>query len=215
MIELMVTITIIAILCVILSPGVKLVQAAAKGMKCKNNLRQVGYGTVTFAEHNEGYLPRVYAPGGGGPYMYNQISVHIDEGDGSAAQSIVTGKLLQCPSEINHYSGGYRGDYGPNSYYITISNNFGKSLSSVKMTSRTFLMVDARQNGVGHWNVHMDRMRSFGILPLLSNNGPWPPRHGAGMNWIFFDLHVDSLSTSEVMGMSQSQRDALTGYPVP
>lgn len=219
-IELMVTIAIIAILSVILFPGVNLVRATAKGMSCKNNLRQVGFATMTFAEENEGCLPRLCAPGGGGPYMYNQISVHIDEGNGSAASSVVTGKLLQCPSEIIHYPGGYRGDYGPNSYYVTMSgaatNNLGKSLASVKLTSRTFLMVDARSNGVGFWNVHMDRMRQSGIVPVLDNNGTtWPPRHKTGMNWMFFDLHVEALSTSEVMGMTQSQLFALTGYPVP
>ena len=220
LIELMVVITIIAILSALVLPGVNLVQAAAKGIHCKNNLRQVGSATITFATHNEGRLPRLCAPGGGGPYMYNYISEFIDEGSGSVASSIVTGRLLQCPSEPIHYSGGYRGDYGPNSYYIPVSgapdNNLGKSMFLVKLSSSTFLMVDTRASGKGFWNIHMDRIRQFGIVPIYDINGTaWPPRHGSGMQWMFFDLHVDRLSTSEVMGMTQSQRESLTGYPVP
>lgn len=216
LVELMVVIAIIAILSALVVPGIKLILEAAKGVQCKNNLRQVGSATMAFVHHNEGRLPRMCAPSGGGPYMYNYLSEFIDESTGSATTAIVTARLLQCPSEVNHYAGGPRGDYAPNSYYVTISPTaLGKSLSMVKSSSSTFLMVDARVSGNGYWNVHMDRIRQFGIFPLLSNNGPWPPRHGSGMQWMFFDLHVDRISTGEVLGMTLIQRETLTGYPAP
>ncbi len=216
LVELMVVIAIIAILSALVVPGIKLILEAAKGVQCKNNLRQVGSATMVFVHHNEGRLPRMCAPGGGGPYMYNYLSEFIDESDGSPALAKVTAQLLRCPSEVIHYGGGARGDYAPNSYYVAIrSTPLGESLSKVKSPSSTFLMVDARQNGHGHWNVHMDRIRTFGIFPHLSNNGPWPPRHGSGMQWMFFDLHVDRISTGEVLGMRLIQRETLTGYPAP
>ena len=132
---------------------------------------------------------------------------------------MTTAKLLQCPAETEHYAGGPRGDYAPNSYYVIQNGTapfLGKPWSSVKQQSSTFLMVDARCVGKGHWNVHMDHMRQLGVLGMFPNDGkPWPPRHGTGMNWLFFDLHIEHITTAEMRAMTSADWVTMTGYPAP
>jgi prepilin-type N-terminal cleavage/methylation domain-containing protein/prepilin-type processing-associated H-X9-DG protein len=216
--EILVVIAIIALLVAILFPIMGSVRTAALGMHCQSNLRQTGMGTLAFANENNGCLPQLRNPsaeGGGGPYMYNQICDYLDQGGGAT----MTAKLLQCPGEPWHYSGGARGDYAPNSYYVKVTGSptyLGKRWSAVEMQSSTFLMVDARYRGFGFWNVHMDHMRKWGIIQTLDANGkPWPPRHGNGMKWLFFDLHVEHLSTAQILSKTSAELQTLTGYPVP
>ena len=57
MIELLVSVAIIAILASLLLPAIGLVRAAAHNVDCRNNLRQIGLGAITYAGDWEGLLP--------------------------------------------------------------------------------------------------------------------------------------------------------------
>ncbi len=212
--EILVVITIVILSVALLLPVLKLVQATALSLRCQSNLRQIGMGIHTFAIENDDRLPQLNSPGGGGPYMYSRICEYLDEGNGFT----VTAKLLQCPGETVHYLDA-RGDYGPNGHYVSVSGvppYLGYPWSAVKKQSSTFLMVDARNSGGGFWNLHMGRMRQWGIVKSRDAHGtPWPPRHGKGMNWLFFDLHITRLSTEQVLAMGPAGWWTLTGYPVP
>lgn len=58
--ELLVTITIIALLAALLLPSVRLVRDSAKRTVCMNNLRQVGLGFGNYQNENEGMVPPPY-----------------------------------------------------------------------------------------------------------------------------------------------------------
>ncbi len=60
LIELIVVISIIAIMAMLLLPAVGMVQRQAKQLKCASNLRQLGIALVVYAEDNDGGLPPTY-----------------------------------------------------------------------------------------------------------------------------------------------------------
>lgn len=57
MIELLVVLSIIALLAALLLPAIKLVRFAAQSAQCQSNLRMCGVGLFGWANDNDGYLP--------------------------------------------------------------------------------------------------------------------------------------------------------------
>lgn len=57
LIELLVVIAIISLLLAILVPSLNVAREHAKCVKCKNQVRQIGYGLMVYADKNDGKLP--------------------------------------------------------------------------------------------------------------------------------------------------------------
>ena len=55
--ELLVVITIIAVLVAMLMPAIKMIRDSAKSTKCQSNLRMCGAGLYVWANDNDGFLP--------------------------------------------------------------------------------------------------------------------------------------------------------------
>lgn len=58
LIELLVVIAIIALLLAILMPSLRRARDQAKGVTCRNNLKQIGLAFILYTEDNEGKFPR-------------------------------------------------------------------------------------------------------------------------------------------------------------
>lgn len=81
LIELLVVITIVAVLSALLLPAVGLVRSAAKGAACQGNLRQLAMGSAAYVIENDGFLApsRIYL---GGPIysLRDTLDPYIDTG---------------------------------------------------------------------------------------------------------------------------------------
>ena len=229
LVEMLVVIAILSILSALLVPALRNASEFAQRISCFDHQKQQGAAFLIFAEENGGNLPQLRnhsAYGGGEPYWYSLIEPGLGGSySGSGAYKGKRPSAFSCPSETNHYGGFI--DYGPNGLYITVGNGltpyYGQStppgfvsLSSVRSPSSVTLLVDAKRStgDSGYWSVHTEDMRQKGIATTPYEKA-WPPRHGEGMNWLFFDQHVEWLSASTMISYDQIMRNRLFGYPVP
>ena len=215
LVEMLVVMAILAILCALLVPALRSANVSAMRISCFDKLKRQGSGFCLFAEDNNGYLPQLRGPNSTPKLWISLIKSGVD-GDTS---------VFFCPSEANN---GSVADYGPNDFYISVgrsapgpyfSGSIGRyrSLNSVRSSSETFLLVDAKDatGKKGDWQVDTKKMLENGILTGNYYMKPWPPRHGEGMNWLFFDQHVEWLTGSNMISFDEEKRNSLFGYPVP
>ena len=99
LVELLVVISIIALLLAILMPALGRAREQAKALVCRSNLRQQSLAFILYAENNDRYPP-VYdhwAIGGGWPHWWNYIRPYLSEkserGDYSDQSDV-----YRCPS---------------------------------------------------------------------------------------------------------------------
>jgi len=106
LIELLVVISIIAVLAGMLLPAVGLVRNAARTTACASNLRQLGLVTATYANDSQGLLP----VGATNPYKYSwyhYLAAVLNDCDVSQVTSLPG--VFRCPAAAipggaNHYS---------------------------------------------------------------------------------------------------------------
>jgi prepilin-type N-terminal cleavage/methylation domain-containing protein/prepilin-type processing-associated H-X9-DG protein len=122
LIELLVVIFVLALLVALLLPAVQSAREAARGLQCKNNLKQLGLGLVQYSEQLGSFPPAMVLTGRGNavtyvsgwsvnsrllpfieqPGLYNAInqlrSIAAPDNTTVISQSI---SLFICPSEVN------------------------------------------------------------------------------------------------------------------
>lgn len=114
LVELLVVVSIIAILAAMLLPAIRLVRGAAQTAACAGNLRQIGIGILTYAEEHDGVLvplrikkeltPAAFiaedpATQWGGCYWYHQplLGQYLEFAT-SGSQAGTTRQVLTCPA---------------------------------------------------------------------------------------------------------------------
>ncbi|OGV48695.1 MAG: hypothetical protein A2017_04285 [Lentisphaerae bacterium GWF2_44_16] len=178
LIELLIVISIIAILAALLLPALKNSINMAKEIKCKGNLKQLGLCTSNYADDYKGF-----APCGdfitGYLYSYQLGNVFPDYIPGARVKDSA-GKILPvlsiCPSGTRTTSPSF--SYGFN-YRFTINSstdtpNFVIPTYKTKFPVATFLIADTTYAG--------------GRLRVNTLFASW---HRAGLNILFVDNHIE------------------------
>ena len=135
LIELLIVITIIAILASMLLPALNQARNKSKSIKCVNHLKQLGVGLQLYADDNNGYIP-VYASWNdwGAPLRYWGEALCVD--NHYLPNNI---SLVRCPAWPVS-SGDWSESYGMPLYgYYATNENYGYFLSSEWLPGATHI----------------------------------------------------------------------------
>lgn len=211
LIELMVVVSIIAVLAALLMPAIANARRSAMNVKCQSSLRQIGFGLEAYSQDYEGFVVSLVAPESPGfnGNWHLQIMPYVD----SKSSDPTTGRggvFYGCPSWRGRRlaSGSFARTsfgYGMNGYpglpTITRSSNFRRydpatgrgewglaqrfHQNQIVNPSGRLYMADGND-----W--HQYSLRRRGTI-FTSINPDWTGvglRHGERINILFFDLHV-------------------------
>ena len=203
LIELLVVVAIIAILAAMLLPALSQARERARQAVCINNLKQIGFAFILYAQDYEERLPyafhnNAWAPG---PYRYwgsllvyykylPDVVQYNKVYPGTTTVVYYFSKIFDCPS----YKGllHYRGDYGVNMHLCGfLDDSLGAmppyrwtyskhhKLSRIKNPSKCILAADSEHDGDAGPYIGTGRAND-----KLCN------RHNEGTNILYVDGHV-------------------------
>lgn len=187
LVELLVVISIIILLAGLLLPALKSAKDKASQIKCAGNLRQTGYGFISYTGDYNGYFPYSHIPdwckAGYSGYWYRVLTQYWPESLGYITGRQVEGRYpasLYCPSSnsLSLYGQSTAGNYGVNAY---LSCNPPKSIDRLTKVSSGILLMDGDDFSIGY-----DEVDDFA------------PRHSGKCNIVFVDCHVDKFKKSDI-----------------
>ena len=197
LVELLLTIAVIAILATLLIPVIKGAQASAKSVVCLNNLKQIRTCLQLYANDNDGYLPKVWDAG-----QQKQWNVLLFEKVG--APDIRDRKnfaLWHCPSW-----GPAAGDCFPLHPSYSVNFSYGLALNNlttdppeklVNLPASTILLADTLYFNPGP---SAEPWQGYFFLRSVSTSLHMIHlRHKQRANAVYVDGHAASLAGQEVL----------------
>ncbi len=193
LVELLVTMGIIAILAAICLPVAARAKAKARQVECVSNLRQLGLSFRIFAQEHRGRFPMGVRVRYGGTWEYAQ------RGDAwrhfQAMSNLVDSpKLLCCPTDRSRHATNWTGLANGNVSYL--------------------VGLDARPNHPFHIlaadrNLTNRALSPGPVMPVATNSVvQWTPElHGLEGNLLFADGHVEHVDNPRLLKAIQQHRD--------
>lgn len=195
--ELLVVISIIAVLAGMLLPAVGMVRDAAKMAKCQSNIRQLGMAQFAYAQDNDGLLPADTPASWQSVDCWTiMIRPYIEDGSDNATTPI---KFLSDPgmgsrwpitnTEYTHYA---------MNLYIACGNGNVKNhkpLFSISTATGTMLIAGGVQSNlrvVSTWHAN----------PSLGSNVWIMPHRGKADSVVYVDGHVGSMKYTQLPSAS-------------
>ena len=191
LVELLIVISITAILAAMLLPALKNARNSVRGIQCMSNLKAIGAGNCVYISDNNDYLAEIDTGIGTKRYWYHKIGEILYPEKGRINDTAEDSYVFRCPGKEEE--GGYLKyiSYGMNCWQPNLI--FGSSAtadqdpykaSRVREPSQTMLCMDS----YGSERIFPDSMgTSYSELNVkrLTN------RHNNGCNSLFFDGHID------------------------
>lgn len=196
LLELLITIAIIAILSAMLLPMMGKAREKGKGISCSNNLKQLGIGLSNYWSGYGDWMPFGYDYLAKRPTLFHTLfpliaNVQVPE------TAILKYPVYICPSaRYAHMYGNIVASYGHNrpaniwGYNGGITECAARKITVVRKPSQLFCMGD------GRLDINEDRW-SAGTLyqntaPEYGDQEVVEKRHTDGVNLLYFDMHASS-----------------------
>lgn len=203
LIELLVVIAIIAILAAMLLPALARAKQKAQSIYCVNSLRQYGIAVQLYADENNGVLVptdlRALSPVGSDVQFFQILTPYLtkdnkNSGSGNISKDTV---IWGCPT--------YKND--PKNAGV-ISSRPGYGMIIYPFAPHPPWPAVANGDAWGPYTpIKVDNITSRSTRALIQDNDDWPVsnlsspaytnsagiRHSGLANYLFFDLHVQSL----------------------
>ena len=190
LIELLLVISIIAVLCALLLPSLKTARDSAKRMVCANQEKQIALSLGLYSSDYNGYLPASYDG--------SKIWVRYLEPYGIAYQKTA----VHCPAILASCDSCWGSGMQLNYAYSHCDNEpvpymkLATGSVSLYPPNNTFLLVDSveiKSNGTATYRV---------IDGGASSTTVFPYPHKDGVNILWLDLHVNWLRRQDVSNLS-------------
>jgi prepilin-type N-terminal cleavage/methylation domain-containing protein/prepilin-type processing-associated H-X9-DG protein len=208
LVELLVVVSIIAILAAILFPVFSRVRQASQRSTCQSNLRQIGLALTSYSQDFDERLP-AYSITTSDPLPDGKPSGGFWYWDDITYSYHKNRQLFFCPlgqDKVNRHGA----NYGVN-YLVISAPNTG--LMSISSPSQTYMVFDAGGFVINPlWLYNTGFMNTTRYIPGMgTTTGPETipfvnykrdyqyGRHFKGINMLFVDGHVKSLPTPKVV----------------
>jgi len=215
LVEMLVTIAVIAILAALLFPAITGVREKANDTKCVSNLRQMGAGLMLYvADHDGALIPGAVASQEGGLTLwFNALDAYMGNQEEGNLSNFASGRRpawQRCPSkvfketEMDHFSVGYGWNYYgdnaghdgfglyPGDYNADGSSSGGHGgssrLAEVTKPAKTIIIADSKDIDVAPSATH----QNIYLYPPPAT-GQRASRHSGRGNYLMVDGHVESL----------------------
>ena len=207
LVELLVVISIIAILASLLLPALGMAREGAKKITCTNNLKQTGLAVVMYQD-DWGDL----FPGGksGSARFYTGLEPYTNINPTKAASSCAAAQIYWCPSDayranLPSTNSCHHHSYGINSYmyWDAAGNDNMKRQRTIKKPSKMMYLVDAKGTRVGREGYPLSF--NFNVYPFKTSavtDECVDFRHNKSANCLWGDLHVDSVVIADIWNTS-------------
>lgn len=188
LIELLIVISIIAILAAMLLPSLNKAKQLTYGISCINNLKSIGLGIASYCNDSNDVM--MGANNGG----YNTWPTYLIKGGG-----IPDYKVYRCPADANPYLlYGMAGIYpcvNGNTHY---PNSYGGNLQFLREGQKTFKLVKSPSSIIAIIDTN-NIANSFQISSVSGwkwrADNHYTARHLGGANITWGDMHVSKMLT--------------------
>ena len=213
LIELLVVISIIAVLASMLMAGVKLARSAALSTKCCANLRQLAAGSEGYSADQEGMLPPAMIDYSSGPdiFWFGLLGPYVEAATNDSGSFTVLKQssiVWGCPAYKKDPAVLYTCGYGMNMWpreperVVTGGSTRFTNYQLVGFTTSTYGL---------YVTIHQAQLSHTASRPLYGDSRTWElpngagttPRHRDKLGVAFCDGHVELLTPAQLL----SQRD--------